>query len=94
MPPCGELFGIGFSEGLSLALFYAIGGSFNPDQVGVVDESVDDPFGADHVVEYFAPIFEGPVGRYDRGGDYSGVRRVYSASVGMKGEPERAATVS
>ena len=36
----------------------------------MVDETVDDAFGADHVVEDRAPIFEGSVGRDDRGATF------------------------
>ena len=31
----------------------------------MVDEAVDNAFGSDHVVEYLAPVFEGPVGCND-----------------------------
>ena len=39
----------------------------------MVDETVDDAFGADPVVEDRAPIFEGSVGRDDRGAAFMGV---------------------
>ena len=59
----GDLLGV--NEGLRFSVFQAIGGSFYFDHFRVVDESVDDGLGANHVVEYLAPVFEGSVGRND-----------------------------
>ena len=62
------MFGFDAGQGFHAAVAQPVGGAFEGDDVGVVDDAVDHRGGYDLVAEYAGPGAEGQVAGEDQGG--------------------------